>query len=201
MEHKVEMADSELSKLLNSLTEEETADLFEDISTRRSDDERRFYKTRREEIRESEQLEEKKGNPNQREFYSGLIPTAQVMFDYTKYNRAQLTNYKALRAIRLRNLYYYNSSCRNGYYRGFLSTVICQKCDAVLDCFPSKFKRIFLIPMSACPLCRGKVQRMNRLEVGLVDKESKNHPSDAWEFYYVAYKGTADPDTPEKEEI
>jgi len=190
MEKDIKTGDNIMKEFMSNLTKEEAAEILEDMGggeRRRVEDERNYYRTRREQIAAEDRKRELRDEGKEPEFYCGLIPTAQSLFDYTKFSRALTTSYQSLRATRQRSLYYYNTSIRNGYYSGFLSSVICQDCMVVLDCFPSKFKRVFLIPAAACPLCRGKIKRMSKQEVLCVEKETKVFPKDTWEFYYVNY--------------
>lgn len=55
----------------------------------------------------------------------------------------------------------YETKIRNGFYTGFVTSVLCETCENVLDCIPSPYKRLIWLPSAKCIYCNGKFQPVN----------------------------------------
>lgn len=55
----------------------------------------------------------------------------------------------------------YETKIRNGFYTGFMASVLCIGCESIHDCIPSPYKRIIWIPSEKCIYCKGKFQPVN----------------------------------------
>lgn len=55
----------------------------------------------------------------------------------------------------------YEAKIRNGFYTGFMTSVLCIGCESVLDCIPSPYKRVVWLPVEKCIYCKGKFEPVN----------------------------------------
>lgn len=66
------------------------------------------------------------------------------------------TNWRALKRMKLNHIFSFSDKILNGYYSGFLASILCSTELHILDCFPCMEKRIYWIPSSKCKFCCDK---------------------------------------------
>lgn len=179
--------DKELKGMLNEIDcemdKKEIEELFDIKIETPVEEEKRYIRERN--AHYSMKFREQKSLPEDEQETNRLLPPCvQSMFDYKQEKSQNKITYHGMMVIKMKNLYWFNSECRNCFHRGFMSCVVCEGCKSVLDVWPSRFKKIYTMPSKACRMCRGLLRRISNKEVSTISNEKRTGES-LWEFFRV----------------
>ena len=81
--------------------------------------------------------------------------------------------YKAIKKLKSISLSYYEIKLKNGFYTGFMATIICSKCRTILDSFPLWEKRLLYVSYEHCMYCTGPMFRPSIENYKFVEAEER----------------------------
>ena len=55
----------------------------------------------------------------------------------------------------------YETKIRNGFYTGFMASILCENCESILGCHPSPYKRVYWVSSARCKYCKSEAQTVS----------------------------------------
>ena len=83
--------------------------------------------------------------------------------------RRHCTN-KAIKIMKARYLNYYKIKLENGFYSGFMGTIICENCRMILDAYPCREKRLYWVQKGNCPYCADALKVPSHEDYAYIEK-------------------------------
>lgn len=80
----------------------------------------------------------------------------QKRFNNQKYGAKKFVTEANFKKFKRQSYKRYESEIRNGFYTGFVTSMVCFDCESVLGCHPSPYKRIYWVPKERCIYCKKK---------------------------------------------
>jgi len=69
---------------------------------------------------------------------------------------------------------YHRAELLNGFYSGFVSTVVCHSCEAVLDTYPSLCKNVYWVKKEKCIYCNKSRRRFTHRDMMICEAVYKH---------------------------
>jgi len=105
-----------------------------------------------------------------------LQPQKRSYYEVKKKGTFPTTAYHDYRDTKHQLMMFHRTELKNGFYTGFVSTVVCYQCEAVLDTYPSLSKSVYWVPKEKCIYCNKRRRRFTQRDMIMCEAVYKNFP-------------------------
>lgn len=114
----------------------------------------------------------------------GVSKKLQAVLQSGRRNYSVKCNLRAMKKMKSNHLYFATDKLFNGYYQGFMATVLCENLH-IIEAFPCREKRLYWLPSRYCKFCQVKAKYPTYADYKSLDRMYKTKDCSKMKHYVI----------------